>query len=190
MTHTISKAWEAERGAADGGRVKKVLMGFLIAVLLVAAVILGLIVWQTPPSDPRKRAEAEHGFKLPPSAAKIQCRGDAWAIAPDRGASTMFQMDSTDLPGFVSTLKVKSRNGPIRPDPGDPTINGYNVWPKVTGSYVPGNFQYGGFTQTWSGNPVPVEMLSCASPTGDWLHVEIWKLSSGQMLVKMFTDWN
>lgn len=137
----------------------------------------------------RLRAERQHGITLPPSANHIQCRGDAWRCFLDRGAATMFEMSTDDLPTFVGQLRIRSRSAPVRAA-GDPTINGYNVWPNGAATFVPGNLQYGGFRRTWLGDAAPVEMLSCWSPKGDWLHVELWRLERGMMLIKMYTDWN
>ncbi len=102
----------------------------------------------------------------------------------------MFEMDAADLAGFVSTLHVTSRQKPVSQVSCDPLVNGWNVWPRGADSFIPGNPQYGGFERTWTGEAVPLEMLSCASPTGDWLHVEFWKLEGGTLLAKVYTDWN
>lgn len=101
----------------------------------------------------------------------------------------MFEMSADELTTFIAQLRVRSRRTPARAG-GDPRVNGYNVWPTGVQTFVPGNTQYGGFRRTWQGEAAPVEMLSCASPTGDWLHVELWRLEGGSMLVKMYTDWN
>ena len=90
---------------------------------------------------------------------------------------------------FIAQLRIKSRTAPVQAL-GDPTVNGYNVWPKGVATFVPGDPLYCGFQRTWSGEAAPMEMLSCSSPTGDWLHVELWRLEGEAMLVKMYTDWN
>lgn len=164
--------------------------GILLVTCIIAGLLAAVIWWKTPPSDPRLRAEGEHGIHLPPSAANIQCRGDAWVGFLDRGASTLFEMNSGDLDGFVSQLKINARRQPAVAGPGDPLMNGWNVWPHDADTFVPGNQPYGGFKKTWSGDAVPTEMLSCASPAGDFLHVEFWKIPGPTVLVKMFTDWN
>ena len=163
----------------------------VVAAALGVGVALLVTWWLTsPPDNLRARLERIHGIHLPPSATNIQSHGDAWHGFLDRGEATLFEMSSSDLAGFVSGLKITSRNFPTRTTSADPTLNGWNVWPTTAKSFVPGNPQYGGFSRTWPGEAVPVEMLSCASPTGDWLHVEYWKLPGEAMLVKMFTDWN
>jgi hypothetical protein len=162
-------------------------------VILIAAavfVLASLALWITSgEADPRTRAGREHGIRLPMSARSIQCRGDASRGFLDRGAATMFEMSTNDLAAFVGQLQVKSRTTPARAA-GDPTENGYNVWPRNSPTFVPGNDRYAGFQRTWQGEAIPVEVLSCSSPTGDWLHVELWSLEGSALLVKMYTDWN
>jgi hypothetical protein len=174
----------------ESRRVRSILRSRPFMALIAAAMAVGVWFMRPPPSDPRVRSEQIHGIHLPLSASKIQCRGGAWYWAPDRGEATLFEMKAAELANFVAGLSIKSRNSPERIGPADPTVNGWNVWPDTAKSFVPGNRQYGGFSQTWSGDAIPVEMLSCESPRGDWLHVEYWKLPGDLLLVKMFTDWN
>lgn len=162
----------------------------IILIAVTVLVVAGLGQWITSGGgDPRTRAEREHGITMPVSAHSIQCRGDASRGFLDRGAATLFEMSANDLIMFVGQLRVKSRAAPVRTS-GDPTENGYNVWPTSSPTFVPGNDKYGGFQRTWQGEVTPVEMLSCSSRAGDWLHVELWRLESGTLLVKMFTDLN
>ena len=140
--------------------------------------------------NPRDRAEREHGIALPASASNIQCRGDASRGFLDRGASSLFEMKPENLDRFLSQLSINSRNGPAKTGPGNPCQNGYNVWPQGSPTAVPTNEQYGGFNVTWQGAAVPSEMLSCQSPVGDYLHVEIWNVGTNCIVVKMYTDWN
>ena len=165
-----------------------------LLIWISAAVVCGalLVAWliTAPPDDLSARLERIHGIHLPATATSIQSRGDAWHGFLDRGEATVFEMQSADLAAFVGQLKVNFRNPPARKGPADPTLNGWNVWPIGAKSFVPGNPQYGGFHRTWSGDAIPVEMLSCSSPTGDSLHVKYWKLEGDTMVVKMFTNWN
>src|SRR5688572_30308572 len=98
-----------------------------IVIIGVAAIVLVLAVWRfiAVDSDPRARAEREHGIRLPLSAQTIQCRGDASRGLLDRGAATMFEMNTNDLPMFLNQLRVQSRTPSFR-GTGDPTVNGYN----------------------------------------------------------------
>jgi hypothetical protein len=162
-----------------------------VVFISVGLCVLAVFGWQliSPSPDPRTRAEHEHGVRLPVSAQNIQCRGDASRGFLDRGAATIFEMRTNDLTAFVAQLRIRSRTKPVKAA-GDPKVNGYNVWPTGAQTFVPGNSKYGGFRCTWQGEATPVEMLSCSSSTGDWLHVELWRLEGGALLVKMFTDWN
>ena len=109
-------------------------------LILVAVCVLALIAWRimSPVSDPRTRAEREHGIRLPASARNIQCRGDASRGVLDRGAATMFEMSTNDLTAFVAQLRIKSQTTPVKAA-GDPKVNGYNVWPAGAQTFVPGN---------------------------------------------------
>ena len=105
----------------------------------------------------------------------------------DRGIVSLFEIDRPEVQGFVNQLKIKSKSGPAIVGPGNPCINGYNVWPRNSPTAVAGNI--GKLRRTWRDAAVPIEMLSCASPKGDWLHVEIWSLGD-HALIKVYTDWN
>ena len=162
----------------------------IIAITLLVIGIVILCFENLYLKNARYRAEHEHGIKLPVSAKKIQCRGNAWFGLFDRGATTIFEMNSEELDSFLKQITINSRNGPAKSGPGDPLVNGWNVWPEGSPTFVPGNEVYGSFEKTWLGEVVPLEMLSCDSPTGDWLHIEIWSISNDLILVKMFTEWN
>ena len=133
--------------------------------------------------------ESDHKITFPASAKNIQNRGNSNKAQPDRGIATMFEIDRKDLDAFVAQLKITERRRPAQKQ-GDPTKNGWNVWPQDAKTFVPGDETYGGFKKTWNTAPIPEEMLSCQSPTGDWLHVEVWGLPEKKVLLKIFTDWN
>lgn len=133
--------------------------------------------------------EYDHKIVLPASAANIQNRGRSNSVLPDGGIATLMDIDRKDLNTFLAQLKITERRSPAI-ERGDPTVNGWNVWPRDAKTFVPGNEEYGGFKKTWAVEPVPIEMLSCQSPAGDWLHVEIWSLSDTKVLLKLFTQWN
>lgn len=133
--------------------------------------------------------ESDHKIAFPASAKNIQNRGDSNKAQPDRGIATILDIDRKDLDAFLAQLKITDRRKPAK-DHGDPTKNGWNVWPNNAKTLVPGNDVYSGFKKTWATAPVPEEMLSCKSPAGDWLHVEVWGLPEGKVLLKVFTDWN
>lgn len=165
----------------------------VIAIAIVAFPV-GMLVRYAARStgDSRERAEYEHGITLPPSATAFQCRGDGWlrkTPVSGGGATTLFEMPPADQSAFLSSLHVRSRTAPAIPH-GDPALNGWNVWPQGSPSFIPGNPQFGGFNRTWQGAAVPVEMVTCDSPAGgSWLHIEFWKLETGPLLVKMGTMW-
>ena len=165
-----------------------------IFVLLVIALGVTILFLQRSALSPRDRAQSEHGISLPPSATDIQCRGDASSLIAtwidiDRGASTIFEVKTSDIDLFEKQLHIITRSYPVNKS-GDPTVNGYNVWTKGAQTFVPGNSIYGGFTKTWNKPLTPIEMLSCNSTTGDWLHVEIWRVDNTNSLIKLYTDWN
>jgi hypothetical protein len=175
-------------------KIRKTSLFLLLAVIAIT-VITGLFIGNSiarSTGDSRERAEYEHGIKLPASAVAIQCRGDGWLRKSPfhgGGATAMFEMDPADTAAFLAPLHVRSRTAPALAT-GDPTVNGWNVWPQGAPTFIPGNRQFGGFHRSWSGEAVPVEMVSCDSPEGGWwLHLEFWKLESGMTLVKMGTQW-
>jgi hypothetical protein len=131
--------------------------------------------------------ERAHGLKLPANARDFQQRQSGNFL--DKGIVSLFEIDKGLVPVFTQQLTIKSRNSPVRTGPGDPTVNGWNVWPHNTATFIPGNLSLTGLKRTWSGEAVPAEMLSCASPKGDWLHVEIW-LTETEAIIKLYTDWN
>jgi hypothetical protein len=93
----------------------------------------------------------------------------------DSGAASAFEMASNDLPKFVSQLTIKkTHKGTFRPDYSD------NIYP--------GNPQYQIFCSWMSGTPL--ETHECASPTGDWLTVQIWPIEGARVGVCLYTDWN
>jgi len=133
--------------------------------------------------------ESDHKIVFPASAKNIQNRGDSNRVQPDRGIATLLEIDRKDLDAFETQLKITGRRKPAK-DQGDPTENGWNVWPQDAKTHVPADKVYSGFKKTWNGVPVPEEMLSCQSTAGDWLHVEVWGLPEEKVLLKVYTDWN
>ena len=139
-------------------------------------------------SSTKDNLKSIHGIQLPPSATHFQTHGNRWRHG---GSAAMFECEYADLADWMSTLSVRTKMDPANGDAGNPCTNGYNCWPTNAQTWVPGNREFDGFTNTWSGATHPVVMLSCDSPTGDWLHVEIWRKShDGNAVVKIYTDWN
>ena len=139
-------------------------------------------------SSTKDTLKSIHGIHLPPSATHFQTHGNRWRHG---GSAAMFECEYADLADWMSTLSVRTKMDPANGDAGNPCTNGYNCWPTNAQTWVPGNGEFDGFTNTWSGVTHPVVMLSCDSPTGDWLHVEIWRKGhDGNAVVKIYTDWN
>jgi hypothetical protein len=155
----------------------------IICALLIASCSDG----SKPPLVSRQRVEHAHGLKLPPSARNFQQKRHGSFL--DHGIVSLFEIDDSEVRPFIAQLKIKSRNQPAIPGVGDPCINGWNVWPKGSATFVPGNEELDGLRPTWKGEVKPIEMLSCASSKGDWLHVEIWS-ASDHTLIKIYTNWN
>ena len=139
------------------------------------------------PSIDSQGIENAHGLKLVPSARSFQQLSKGSFI--DDGVLSMFEIDSQELDEFIAQLEIQSRHVPTITGPGNPCVNGWNVWPTNAETFTPGNRELSKLRRTWVGDAVPIEMLSCGSPLGDWLHVEIWSVE-GSALIKMYTDWN
>lgn len=136
----------------------------------------------------RGEIETAHGIKLPESASLFQ---QVTCISgPDKGVVSMFQCRESDLRSFISSLRIRARFSPVVDGVGDPCVNGWNVWPKSAPTFVPGNDEFAGLKKTWKGLTVPIEMLSCDSSHGDWMHLEIWKISNNDYVIKLYTDHN
>jgi hypothetical protein len=117
-----------------------------------------------------RRITREHGLRLPASAHAFLCRGDAWKHTfIDSAAASAFEMDSVDVPLFVSQLKVR------------PLL-------ESCGPGLPSNSQYQ-ISRPWLTGPA-TKAYCCESPTGDWLTVQIWRIDGARVGVVLYTDWN
>jgi hypothetical protein len=161
----------------------------LVYAVRLAVIIVGLFGSSCSQDSfaSKRTVERAHGLKLPASARNFQLR--QWGGFLDKGIVSLFQIGKQDVPIFTRQLTIKERKLPIKRGPGDPTVNGQNVWPDKISTFVPGNLSLAGLKRTWSGEAVPSEMLSCASPKGDGLHVEIW-FTDTEAIIKLYTDWN
>jgi|GEM_PF-3925708 len=119
MVTNISELWETEGRPAEVNGAKKVLIGLLVPLLLVVVLVAAVVIWRMPSSDLRVRVKTENGIRLPVSASKIQCRGDAWTGFLDRNAYTVFEMDRGEQADFVASLKVVKRELPMSRVPAD-----------------------------------------------------------------------
>jgi hypothetical protein len=159
-------------------------------LMLVALLLQGGCSRDSEPSVStvnKKTVEQAHGLKLPESARNCQQRCIGYLF--DHGILSLVEIDDRELPEVLAQLNIRSRNPPAKQGFGNPCVNGWNVWPANSTTFVPGNRGLGGMKHTWAGPATPVEMLSCSSAKGDWLHVEIWSVA-GHKLLKLYTDWN
>lgn len=137
-----------------------------VAVVVVALLTAALVFIFSPFRDPRSRIEHEHGLRLPASASAFECRGDARRGFLDRGAASAFIVATNELTGFLAQLTVRTS----------------------LHTFIPGNRQYQLHASWRRGSPLAT--YSCASPVGDWLHVEVWPIDRASVGVSLYTDWN
>ena len=71
----------------------------------------------------------------------------------------------------------------------DPNLLGYGVWPHLKGSYVPSGIRGEG-EHFFDGMAIPIEMFSCESQTGDWLHVDVWQTNDGRYFMRLYTSYS
>ena len=145
-------------------RTRRIMKAAAIAV--VAWMIVAFAFTRSSFRDLRSRIEHEHGLQLPASASSFECRGDASRGFLDRGAASSFTIISNDLSTFTSQLKVRAG---------------------LT-TFMPGNSQYRLHAVWRTGTPLTT--YSCESPVGDWMHVEVWRVSDTRLGICVYTDWN
>lgn len=148
----------------------------LAAVVALTPAAYGLLYLIGYAGSSTARVKREHGVTLPPSARKLVCRGDAWMHQfMDSGAAAAFEIPASDLPGFVSQLRVRESSE------GSPLAS-------AATDIFPANRQYQ-IDRPWISG-VPLKRYRCVSPTGDWLSVQIWEIDDGHVGVLLYTDWN
>ena len=138
----------------------------IFAPVVVVLLSVAFVFTRSGFRDPRSRIEHEHGLRLPVSASAFECRGDASRGFLDRGAASAFIIATKELAGFLAQLTVR------------------------TGlqTFIPGNSKYQLHASWRRGSPLAT--YSCASPVGDWLHVEVWPIDSTRVGVSLYTEWN
>lgn len=166
----------------------------LVGVTLVLAIEINSCSSGSVRLVSKRNVEDAHGLKLPPSARNHQHRRGGKLMLGnkgyfDRGILSLFEIESNAVREFTAQLRIKSRTAPVVAGIGDPCQNGWNVWPTDAPTFVPGDEALRGLQRTWLGDAKPIEMLSCDSPKGSWLHVEIWS-TGDRCLIKLYTDWN
>jgi hypothetical protein len=137
-----------------------------VGAVIVALLAVTFVFNHSALRAPRSRVEHEHGLRLPASASAFECRGDASRGFLDRGAASAFTVATNELAGFLAQLTVRT---------------GFQT-------FIPGNSQYQ-LHASWRRSS-PLATYSCASPVGDWLHVEVWPIDSTNVGVALYTDWN
>ena len=142
----------------------KHLKRFIAVTLVTASLAISLFAFGCVGSS-AARVRREHGLQLPSSATGFVCRGDAWKHTfIDSGAVAAFEMASSDLPNFISQLRIHDTQETTLPD-------GYQIhrpWMKGT----------------------PLKAYRCESPTGDELDVHVWAIDDAHVGVLLYTDWN
>jgi len=151
------------------GKPRKSILAVL-SVLILIAISLGFLFAFGFVGNSAVRVSREHGLNIPPTAHSFVCGGDAWAHRfMDSGAASAFEMASSDLPSFLSQLKIQETHE------GDCCI-------------LPMNSQYQ-IRRPWTSG-VALKTYRCASPTGDSLEIQIWKVDAATIGVLLYTDWN
>ena len=87
----------------------------------------------------------------------------------DSGAASAFEMASSDLPNFISQLKIRETHE-----------GGSGIFPM--------NSQYQ-IHRSWTSGAA-LRTYHCESSTGDFLDVQIWPVDGSHVGVLLYTDWN
>lgn len=143
----------------------------LIVTMVVVALLAAGALWVLPrTAQSIDRVERDHAISLPDSARDVQAMGDLVRYV-DHGRSAVFVIDAADLGPFVEQLDQVD-DVPYR-------------------TFVPGNEQYQPSTTPWPKGASPDRTFSKASPAGgDFMHVEIYRLSDAAVGVWLYSDWN
>jgi hypothetical protein len=144
----------------------RILIGTLgLLIFCIIAVLVGIR------DKPMDRVMAEHRISLPPSASRIECGGDAWKRTfIDCGAICTFELPASELSSLLGSLTIRTTSA------------------GTGNTIVPSNPEYA-VAVPWAANP-PDFAYDCTSPTGDFLTVRTWNLSSTKVGVLLYTDWN
>jgi len=108
-----------------------------IGIALLCAIGLMGLAAACNRTQPCSDVEKAHGLRLPSSARNCQTVRAKGMV--DHGVLSMFELNQKDLMLFTNQLIVKSTQLPTRQLNGDPCINGWNVWPTNSQTFVPGN---------------------------------------------------
>lgn len=163
---------------------------FARVMIVAPLIILGCMIYIIGFGDNRYRVEMEHGIDIPLSARDIQCRGDAWKLLLDRGALAMFTISADDLDMIVNQFNIINARTSIGSLKIDPTAFGRHTWLGEYENYIPTNVS-GKPLKNPAGRAIePVKSIYAKSETGDWSFMEIYRIDSERLLIKLYTDWN
>jgi hypothetical protein len=172
-----------------GFKARWVVLGIILA-LVASCAFVAIFSLRSMIGQNAARLQREHGLQIPESAAFIQCRGDAWKLIIDRGALGMFTITEADLGGFLSQLTIKSRVKSTVKYEVDPSALGAPRWAPSIGTFIPSNVAGPPLQNPIGKNLQPIEAISADSSTGDWMHIELFRVDDETVLMKIYTDWN
>ncbi len=156
--------------------MKTYLKHLLLFCVVISVLIFSVWVYFILFSQSAWRVQWEHGVRLPASASRIECRGDAWRLFLDRSALSRFEIDSDEKDAFVQQLL--SRRQIDR--------EGYSA----NGLLVPGNDGIQYHYRRWVEPSPLLQRGMCESDTGDWLYWEVRLGLSKKIVIILYTDWN
>jgi hypothetical protein len=161
-----------------------VLLGFVTAALPAWSQEVAKIEVSKDPDDAAENAKAFmqlHGVSLP---AKLEsCKN--WSQDQEFALSFVI-LDQEGLDAFKKKLTVEGKKTPATAGKTDPNEFGWGPWPPGSKTYIPGGLVPKD-TKLFAGPAIPVEMLSCTSTTGVFLHVDMWRVEGGTYLLRVYT---
>lgn len=159
-----------------------------LTAVVVAAVAIPLLRLGLMELCPRYQVLCQQGVRLPATVWGLQCWRSPWYAFADRSAAAVFQIPPADVPALIGKLRVNERH-PATVSRGDPLGSSLAYFPPAPTCFAFSPTGEPHFRVTWRGEATPVEVLSCSSDHGDWLHVEVWSVP-GSGLIKLYTDRN
>jgi len=146
-------------------------VGCLVVLFLAAGVLrIG--------EDSMSRVASEHNIVLPPSATQIQAMGDAsgplrW-VGLDRGASSVFVIDNTELPDLLGEFVWTEEN------------TSFGTFP------IPANSVYQPKSTPWPADTEPDAYYRTVTPpsSADFAVLLVYPLDDGQSGIWLYSDWN
>jgi hypothetical protein len=157
----------------------------LVPVLAVAALAVALSVALALRSagDVIDRIEREHAIELPDSVDAAGAFGDASnsfvsLVGLDRGASSVFTIDRSDLDQLLAEFDVDGPGSSV-----DPAFGPTQV--------APANTQYQPTSVPWSADqPDKILGIGGESSNGDFTNIGIFPVDDTTIGIWLYTDWN